>query len=93
MRIALLTAALLAALTTPAAAQTDDTYAPARAIVADIGRIVTPNGVQETFEVTLGYRLSPTVALLAGVQGYRLEDDFDGDIDVTHGTLGIRVSF
>ena len=31
-----------------------DLYAPARAIVADIGRIVTPNGVQETFEVTLG---------------------------------------
>ncbi|WCT75165.1 alpha/beta hydrolase [Sphingomonas naphthae] len=31
-----------------------DRYAPARAIVADIGRIVTPNGVQETFEATLG---------------------------------------
>jgi proline iminopeptidase len=29
-------------------------YAPARAIVADIGKIVTPNGVQETFEATLG---------------------------------------
>ncbi|WP_338425434.1 alpha/beta fold hydrolase [Sphingopyxis kveilinensis] len=41
-------------LATPAAAQNDDAYAPARAIVADIGRIVTPNGVQETFEVTLG---------------------------------------
>lgn len=46
--------ALLAILATPAAAQTDDAYAPARAIVADIGKIVTPNGVQETFEVTLG---------------------------------------
>jgi pimeloyl-ACP methyl ester carboxylesterase len=31
-----------------------DPYAPGRAIVADIARIVTPNGVQETFEVTLG---------------------------------------
>lgn len=33
---------------------TDDPYTPGRAIVADIARIVTPNGVQETFEVTLG---------------------------------------
>jgi pimeloyl-ACP methyl ester carboxylesterase len=41
-------------LSIPALAQTDDAYAPARAIVADIGKIVTPNGVQETFEVTLG---------------------------------------
>lgn len=47
-------AAMLAALTTPAAAQTGDAYAPARAIVADIGKIVTPNGVQENFEATLG---------------------------------------
>src|SRR3546814_1322393 len=31
-----------------------DPYAPARAIIADIGKIVTPSGVQETFEVTLG---------------------------------------
>ncbi len=35
---------------TPAA----DRYAPGRAIVADIDRIVTPNGVQETFIATLG---------------------------------------
>lgn len=46
--------ALLAMTGNPATAQTDDAYAPARAIVADIGKIVTPNGVQETFEVTLG---------------------------------------
>lgn len=32
----------------------EDPYAPAREVVADIGRIVTPNGVQETFEVVLG---------------------------------------
>lgn len=42
------------ALATPAAAQNEDPFGPARAIVADIGKIVTPNGVQETFEVTLG---------------------------------------
>lgn len=52
LRIAALT--LLAAFAAPAAAQTSDAYAPARAIVADIGKIVTPNGVQETFEATLG---------------------------------------
>lgn len=46
--------ALIGALTAPVAAQPDDVYAPARAIVADIEKIVTPNGVQETFEVTLG---------------------------------------
>jgi len=38
---------------TPAPA-TPDIYAPGRAIVADIGRIVTPNGVRESYEVTLG---------------------------------------
>ncbi len=31
-----------------------DPYAPARAIIADLDHIVTPNGVEETFEVTLG---------------------------------------
>lgn len=52
--------ALLPALLTLAAAASaqpspgDDAYTPGRAIVADIGRIVTPNGVQETFEATLG---------------------------------------
>ncbi len=40
--------------TAPAQAQGDDAYAPARAIVADLNRIVTPNGVQETFVATLG---------------------------------------
>lgn len=37
-----------------AGAQAADIYAPGRAIVADIGKVVTPRGVQETFEVTLG---------------------------------------
>jgi proline iminopeptidase len=32
----------------------DDVYGPGREIVADLNRIVTPNGVQESFEVTLG---------------------------------------
>ena len=44
--------ALIAA--APTASQAVDPYAPGREIVADIGRVVTPNGVQETFEVTLG---------------------------------------
>jgi pimeloyl-ACP methyl ester carboxylesterase len=35
-------------------APTVDPYAPGREIVADINRIVRPNGIQETFEVTLG---------------------------------------
>ena len=40
----------------PARAQTTpaDPYAPGRAVVADINRVVAPNGVQETFEATLG---------------------------------------
>jgi hypothetical protein len=45
------------------------------------------------FEAALGWRLNPAVALVAGVQGYRLEDDFDGDLDITHGTVGVRISF
>jgi proline iminopeptidase len=50
-------ALLLLGLATTASAQTQpatDIYAPGRAVVADIQRIVTPNGVQETFEATLG---------------------------------------
>lgn len=42
------------ALAAVAAAPASDIYAPGRALVADLWRIVTPNGVQETFEVTLG---------------------------------------
>jgi proline iminopeptidase len=41
----------------PAQQQTppaDDVYSPGRALVADINRIVTPNGIDETFEVVLG---------------------------------------
>ena len=34
--------------------ETTDIYAPGRAIVADLDRIVTPNDVQETFEAVLG---------------------------------------
>jgi pimeloyl-ACP methyl ester carboxylesterase len=34
--------------------QPSDIYAPGRALIADLDRIVTPNGVQETFEVVLG---------------------------------------
>jgi len=47
-------AAVIASIAVPALAQTDDPYAPARTVVADIGKIVTPNGVQETFVATLG---------------------------------------
>jgi len=36
------------------AAPAADPYAAARAIIADLDRIVTPHGVQESFEVTLG---------------------------------------
>ena len=42
-------------ITSPVSAQQPpDPYAPAKAIVADINRIVTPNGVQENLVVTLG---------------------------------------
>lgn len=46
----LLTGSPALAQSTPGA----DIYEPGRQIIADIGKIVTPNGVQETFEVTLG---------------------------------------
>jgi pimeloyl-ACP methyl ester carboxylesterase len=47
-------AASAAAQTTPAPAAAPDPYAPGREIIRDIDRVVTPRGVQETFEVTLG---------------------------------------
>jgi proline iminopeptidase len=40
--------------TASAAEKVDDPYAPARAIIADASKIVTPNGIQETFVATLG---------------------------------------
>ncbi|PWG02124.1 alpha/beta fold hydrolase [Sphingosinicella humi] len=46
--------ALCAAPVLAAAPDTADPYAASRDIVADIGRIVTPDGVQETFTVELG---------------------------------------
>jgi pimeloyl-ACP methyl ester carboxylesterase len=54
---AVLAAAVLALTATGAWAQTAppaDPYDPGRKIVADIQKIVTPNGVQETLEVELG---------------------------------------
>ena len=48
---------LLVAISGSALAQTAltaDPYAEARAVIADIHRVVTPNGVQETFEAALG---------------------------------------
>ncbi|MGV2496458.1 alpha/beta fold hydrolase [Pelagerythrobacter aerophilus] len=57
IRAALTTAAaLVAAFCLPASAAEppSDPYAPAREIVADMNRIVTPDGVQETFVATLG---------------------------------------
>ena len=50
--VALLVFALNGAAMQSAAA--DDIYAPGRKIVSDIDRIVTPNGVQETFEAVPG---------------------------------------
>lgn len=49
--------ATLLAFAAPCAAQTpsaSDPYAAGRAIVADINRVVTPSGIQETFEATVG---------------------------------------
>jgi pimeloyl-ACP methyl ester carboxylesterase len=43
----------LAAVATPAPAPTD-VYAPGRAVVAEIDKIVTPRGIDETFMATLG---------------------------------------
>ena len=58
MKMVLALAAMLAAtMATSALAQTSaapDPYAPGREIIADIDRIVTPRGVQETFVATLG---------------------------------------
>lgn len=48
-----LTILLLVLMGSPVSAQADP-YAPGRALIADIGKVVTPDGVQETFEVTLG---------------------------------------
>ena len=60
-RTAVATALSLAAIAigfgTPGAAQeVGPAYAAGREVVAGLDRIVTPRGVQETFEVTLGGR-------------------------------------
>lgn len=43
-----------AAAQSSAPATTEDPYEPGRKIVAELSRIVTPNGIDETFELTLG---------------------------------------
>ena len=50
----MITALLMSLQAAWAPAAATDPFAPARAIVADLGKVVTPNGVQETFEITLG---------------------------------------
>lgn len=52
MQVVLCVLAVATAVT--ARGEEPDRYAPAREVLADIGRVVTPRGVQETFEVTLG---------------------------------------
>jgi proline iminopeptidase len=52
--LALLSALMLKPQSIPAAPSGQDAYAPGREVVAEIDRITTPNGVQETFEVVLG---------------------------------------
>ncbi len=51
---AILTALAALFVATLAAHADDDPYAPGRAVIADINRIVAPKGVQETFELTVG---------------------------------------
>ena len=53
-KILVLASSLVFATAGAAQAPAPDPYAGGRAIVADINRIVTPGGVQETFEATLG---------------------------------------
>ena len=45
---------LAAAVLATAAPAKPDIHAPSRALVAGLQHIVTPNGVEETFEATLG---------------------------------------
>ena len=51
---ALLTVLAALFIATVTAHADDDPYAPGRAVIADINRVVAPKGVQETFELTLG---------------------------------------
>lgn len=56
-RVCIALAAVSCVLTAPATAQNPpaaDPYAPGKEIIADINKIVTPNGVQEEFVATLG---------------------------------------
>jgi proline iminopeptidase len=54
MRLLFCLSIFLPVLTSGPANAKVDPYASGRALVADIGRVVTPNGVRETLEVTLG---------------------------------------
>ena len=48
-----------------------------------------------TFDVTLGYRFNPTVAVFGGAQSYVFgeDDDNDGELSLVHLTGGVRLSF
>ncbi|MGQ0701055.1 MAG: outer membrane beta-barrel protein [Panacagrimonas sp.] len=45
------------------------------------------------FEFLVGYRFNPTIAIILGGQGYGIEDDIDVEYSLSHGTLGVRLSF
>jgi pimeloyl-ACP methyl ester carboxylesterase len=54
LHLALIPWLLIATVASAQTAAVPDPHAPGREIIADIDRIVTPRGVQENFEVTLG---------------------------------------
>ena len=60
---------------------------------AELGYVAFDELSGAVFEFTVGYRITPSVALLLGGQGYSLKDDDEIDYSISHGTLGARFSF
>lgn len=58
----------------------------------ELGLIQYDDSDGAAFEFSLGYRFNETIALVGGGQGYSLEDS-GAEFDITHVTLGARVSF
>lgn len=46
-----------------------------------------------TYGGNIGFKLNPQFALIGGIQGYDIEDEYDVEYDIFHWTIGVRMLF
>lgn len=59
----------------------------------ELGLVRLDDSDGAVFAFDIGYRFNPSIAIVFGGQGYAFEDSDDFEYTISHGTLGVRVSF